>query len=282
MNFKYIIDGILEVVKKPNKMFRQPNIILERIFFGLDKTIKKRIYKTENDTSYINLYGYKFAISSNLHIFTEFMNELYPFLTADIIESIIPEKSYIDVKNGFTIKEGDYVIDAGASLGFFSIPTSKKVGKMGKVFAFEPLDQVRNLLEKSRQENSLDNLFIVSYALGDKEEIGFFELSDQYGTASRINDNQGSKEKTQKVFIKSIDKYVEECQIEKIDFIKMDIEGFERFAIKGAKNVIKAFKPKLSICTYHLPDDEKIITDIIKNIDPSYKFIYKSHKLLAY
>jgi hypothetical protein len=61
----------------------------------------------------------------------------------------------------------------------------------------------------------------------------------------------------------------------------MDIEGNERKAVLGAKEAIYKFKPKLSICTYHLKDDPIIIRDIIKNIDPNYKIWFGKRKLYA-
>jgi len=80
----------------------------------------------------------------------------------------------------------------------------------------------------------------------------------------------------------TIDKWVKENDIEKIDFIKADIEGAERFLLEGAKETIIRFKPKLALCTYHLPDDKQVLQDKITKINPEYKFIQTRKILFAY
>ncbi|MEM1671529.1 MAG: FkbM family methyltransferase [Archaeoglobaceae archaeon] len=70
----------------------------------------------------------------------------------------------------------------------------------------------------------------------------------------------------------TIDKFVEETNIEKVDFIKIDTEGYEREIIKGAKETIRKFKPKMAISAYHLPDDKEKIPELILSIRDDYRF----------
>jgi hypothetical protein len=57
-----------------------------------------------------------------------------------------------------------------------------------------------------------------------------------------------------------------------VDFMKIDTEGYERQIIKGATETIKKFKPVIICSGYHLPDDEKIIPEIVLKMNPSYRF----------
>jgi Trk K+ transport system NAD-binding subunit len=75
---------------------------------------------------------------------------------------------------------------------------------------------------------------------------------------------------------------VEELGLEKVDFIKMDIEGAEVDALIGAEETISQFKPKLAICTYHRPTDPIEIRRILLKYNPNYKFkeIERGEKVL--
>jgi hypothetical protein len=79
-----------------------------------------------------------------------------------------------------------------------------------------------------------------------------------------------------------MDEYVNENNLAKVDFIKADIEGAERLMLAGARNVLKDFAPKLSICTYHLPDDPAVLEELIRDANPKYEVTHKWQKLYAH
>jgi hypothetical protein len=68
----------------------------------------------------------------------------------------------------------------------------------------------------------------------------------------------------------------------KVNFIKADIEGYERKMLQGAVNIIKTQQPVLSLCTYHMPDDPEVMKDIILSANPYYKIIQRRMKMFAY
>ena len=86
----------------------------------------------------------------------------------------------------------------------------------------------------------------------------------------------------EKIHCVKLDQWVNENQITQIDFIKADIEGAERYMLSGATEVLRKFAPKLSICTYHLPDDPQVLEKIIIKANPKYKVIHTVKKLYAY
>ena len=80
----------------------------------------------------------------------------------------------------------------------------------------------------------------------------------------------------------TLDRFVKKNFLEKVDFIKADIEGMERNLLAGAEETIKRFKPKLSICIYHRPDDPVVIEKMIKNFVSEYKIFKTKTKLYAW
>lgn len=80
----------------------------------------------------------------------------------------------------------------------------------------------------------------------------------------------------------TIDEFVKSNQIEKVDFIKADIEGAERLMLEGAQETLLKHAPKLSLCTYHLPDDKKVLAELILRANSKYTIQYHWEKLYAY
>ncbi len=62
-------------------------------------------------------------------------------------------------------------------------------------------------------------------------------------------------------------------------FIKMDIEGAELEALKGAKNIIQKYAPKLAVCVYHKPEDMEEIPQLLLEYNPNYRFYLRHYSL---
>ena len=71
------------------------------------------------------------------------------------------------------------------------------------------------------------------------------------------------------------------AKLTRIDFIKADIEGAERNLLRGAQEILKTFAPKLALCAYHLPDDPKVLRDLILRANPDYVVTERFKKLYA-
>jgi hypothetical protein len=74
----------------------------------------------------------------------------------------------------------------------------------------------------------------------------------------------------------SVDDFVRTNGLERIDFIKMDIEGAEQLALEGSAHSIARHRPKLAICAYHEPDDLWRIPLLITRLNPDYR-LYLDH-----
>ncbi|MDD5146085.1 MAG: FkbM family methyltransferase [Candidatus Pacebacteria bacterium] len=219
------------------------------------------------------------------HFAGDFMYLIYPYIKNDNNEKIslfdfFPNHEGPYENGEIKIKEGDYVIDAGANIGMFSIYASKKVGSSGKVFSFEPISETQKLLKRNIEINEIKNVEIIPFALGDKDgELSFSIFPESLECSSAFFDNEGGLEKAHQI---SLDQFVKENNISKIDFIKADIEGMEKSLLVGASETIKKFKPKLSLCTYHRLGDRELFEKMIKDFSLEYKIIKDEKKIFAW
>jgi hypothetical protein len=101
------------------------------------------------------------------------------------------------------------------------------------------------------------------------------------GANTVIKDRIESNNTYEKIKLTTLDNFVHEQNLGKVDFIKADIEGAERDMLKGAGGVLKEFAPKLALCTYHLPDDPEMLESLIKDANPNYRVVHISKKLFA-
>jgi FkbM family methyltransferase len=179
------------------------------------------------------------------------------------------------------LRKGDIVIDAGANLGLFSLYCSQKEVK--KVYAFEPQKEVINLLKKNILLNNEKELVeIVPYGLSDRNEEYLLSHSGTGHSAGSIVIKRNDENDTEKVSCTTLDYWVRDRGISKIDFIKANIEGAERQMLIGAIEILGKFAPRLAICTYHLPDDPLVLKNTILKANPNYRIFQTTHKLFAY
>ena len=130
------------------------------------------------------------------------------------------------------IKPGMTVVDVGANIGIYSAYMAKIVGKEGRVYAFEPSPHTFNLLKKY---NKNLNVTLVQAAVGDTTGRITLYLSDKLNVDHHTYETD---EVRQKIDVPScrLDDYLKN---EKVDFIKMDIQGFEHRALLGMTNILQ-------------------------------------------
>ncbi|MDR3128781.1 MAG: FkbM family methyltransferase [Tannerellaceae bacterium] len=209
-----------------------------------------------------------------------FFDDRYDKPFVETLDKYLKEGPYGYVDGAFdvTVKQGDVVIDAGAWIGDFSAYSAAK-GAMS--YAFEPLEQTFQALCKTA-EFYTGSIHPIQKGLGAKtQELIITSSKEMLDSGSSIVMKNEHHVKEEKIVVTTLDQFVAENNLSKIDFIKADIEGAERDMLRGASHVLKTFAPKLAICTYHLSDDPQVLEQIILDINPNYKVIHLRHKLFA-
>jgi len=143
------------------------------------------------------------------------------------------------------IKNGDEVLDCGANQGVFSLIFSV-LNKKGKIFIVEPIRDYNKIIVENLRYNKCYNYKIINEVIADKNKNYYLDVSYQNVSASIIKKFGKTKIKVKG---STIDSILKREKIKKLSFIKLDLEGVEHLALKGAKNSIKKFKPIICIET---------------------------------
>ena len=199
------------------------------------------------------------------------------------------------------VNKGDVVVDIGANIGYDTVLFADKVGKRGKVIAIEPDPTNFEILQKNIKENKLFNVVAVQAALGDvNKKMKIYESEENFGDHRMWNSPDYSatvgmtiqnplksnpspceagclpltrERKTVEVYCRRLDDLLKELEYEKIDFIKMDVQGFEGKVIEGGKKIIEKNKP--TIFFEYWPWGARSAGSEIKVMTQFFKSVYK-------
>lgn len=186
--------------------------------------------------------------------------------------SIIRDIFLYDQYNMKNNIKGSVVFDVGANVGVSSIYAVLNGAK--KIYAFEPVPETYDILKNNIKLNKLENKIVpINYGLGNDErmkEVRYSFAGDGMAKINLIEDEVNKKVKNTLIRIIKIDKFVKKYKIRRVNFIKMDVEGYEENVLLGAKETIKKWKPILSFSAYHLPTDKERLPNVVKSIRPDY------------
>lgn len=198
---------------------------------GGHKLTKNRLIK--NSFNIVNSFAISQLKESKIEINNQIMYlDEKDSLGLNFNENFEPLETQI-VKN--EIKKNDIVLDIGANIGYYTLIFAQLVGNSGKVYSFEPDPTNFKILKKNIFVNKHKNVVLENKAVSNKEGNLKLYLSTENNGMHRIYPSKWCKESIDIHSIK-IDSYFENEQ--KIDFIKLDIEGAEFDALIGMKSLI--------------------------------------------
>lgn len=150
------------------------------------------------------------------------------------------------------VRQGDVVLDIGANLGLVSFRLAQIVGPAGVVHSFEPNPKMVDYIQKSLQVNPSLNINIHAIGLGATEgQMTLSVPSGNAGAASLTAKGEAEGTENLQIQVRCLNNVVREEGIGRLDFIKMDVEGFEAEVLTGARDVISKFKPKAILFEEH-------------------------------
>ncbi len=134
------------------------------------------------------------------------------------------------------LQEGDVVIDVGANIGYYSILASQLTGSSGSVYAFEPDPQHFAKLVDHLDMNKCGNVTAENQGLSDKTETLSLYLSEENSSDHSTYPVAGRR--STEVPVVSLDDYCHDNDLGRIDFIKIDVQGFEPVVLRGMSETL--------------------------------------------
>jgi FkbM family methyltransferase len=176
------------------------------------------------------------------------------------------------------VQEGSVVYDLGANSGFYTILASTLVGKLGKVVSFEPHPRNLGFLREHLRINHIQNATVIDAAVSDCN--GFIQFTGD-GFIGHISEQGELQVKTV-----SLDELIDANQIPPPDFIKIDIEGAELLALRGAESMLNNLHPIILLATHGSEvhkDCCQFLDTLGYTLQPVYEDnIQKSDEIVAY
>ena len=159
----------------------------------------------------------------------------------------LPERAFVQR----VLRPGMTVLDVGAHAGFYTLLASACVGDAGRVIAFEPSPRERAHLRGHLRLNRRANVTVEEVAIGDAAGSGALFVFDGRTTGCNsfhLADVRGATPIT--VPIRTLDDYYARGAFQRVDLVKMDIDGAELAALRGAEQMFRALRPLL-LCELH-------------------------------
>lgn len=146
------------------------------------------------------------------------------------------------------LKPCSVVFDIGANVGYYSLIAAPLVGSGGRIYAFEPVSQQFGRLKDNALRNGFCQILPYKLALSDKTGEALIHLEDEFNTGSAsLRPAKIQNALDEIVACATLDDFVESQALDRLDVIKIDVEGYESAVLKGGHKTLEAFRPALLV-----------------------------------
>jgi FkbM family methyltransferase len=168
------------------------------------------------------------------------------------------------------VQPGDVVLDCGASMGVFTREALAAGAR--RVIAIELAPENLECLRRNfTAEIQAGRVIVYPKGVWDKDDVLTLWVDPGNSPADSVVMRPEKARPGPQVPLTTIDKLVEELALERVDFIKMDIEGAEQRALVGGRRTLERFHPRLALSAYHREDDPKRIPELVRQAWPGYR-----------
>ncbi len=284
--------GIKYYIKRHSKKlihyWKEDKIIFTKHLFRLGGMIISQPYKkfirTMEDMEYDIKVKHREEIRKRIHGSIMYLPTKDVGLSRDLILNGTRENNSVEVFNR-EFKPHMQTIDIGANIGYYALMEARKVSEgEGRVCAIEPHPKAFSQLKKNMEANKyLDKgskIILMNIGIGEKKESKEFYMSHGWNW-SRFKKGEGNDE-LEEIRVTPLDTLDNLFKNKRIDFIRMDVEGYEFHIFKGASQLIKN-NPQIKIfLEFHAnhftkPEREEFI-DFLKEHNLEVKYFFSGNR----
>ncbi len=240
-----MINKILQNIKKILLRYDLSTLILSKIYVIYNNILRKKkikIYKNEN---------YWIHLTSN---------GLIPYSHPLFDPEKYTSENFEIFFTHYNPKENDVVLELGSGIGNETLYISKLIGDNGKIYCMEPFESIFKLLKKTVTINNLKNVKLINKALYNQSSYIGFSSEKNNWLGGKIDIN--SKNKIEAL---TLNDFVSEYNVEKINFCKINIEGAEKYITENSDEFFKICDNLSIECHDFLKGDEYQTYNTVKN-----------------
>lgn len=142
---------------------------------------------------------------------------------------------------------GDIALDVGANAGYYALVLAQIVGNSGSVIAFEPTEWAFDKLVENIGLNEFQNIRVEKVALSDSTGEREVSSTEPAFKASWPLTGEQQERAPEVVTFVTLDDYVARAELAAVDFVKVDVDGYELRVIRGATATLRRFRPPILI-----------------------------------
>jgi FkbM family methyltransferase len=168
------------------------------------------------------------------------------------------------------VHAGDIVLDCGANVGVYTREALKNGAKL--VVSIEPApENIECLRRNFAPEIAAGRVILYPKGVWDKDEMLVMRVDPDNSAADSFIIRRPGAVETKQLPLTTVDKLVAELKLERVDFIKMDIEGAEQRALQGARETLARYHPRMALAAYHVPSDPEMMPQLVRQAWPNYR-----------
>ncbi|MGD0200488.1 MAG: FkbM family methyltransferase [Bryobacteraceae bacterium] len=167
------------------------------------------------------------------------------------------------------VRAGDVVLDCGANVGVFTRKALRAGARTVVAIELAP-DNLECLRRNFPDEIRAGRVIVYPKGVWDRDEWLTLNVVPENSMADSVVMHPEHSRPGPRVPLTTIDKLVAELRLERVDFIKMDIEGAEPNALRGARQTLGSWHPRLALSSYHRPGHPRELPELVRQAWPGY------------